>query len=125
MLVVDKPKYKMGIYEAKKEVHVQVIGFIKEDLVEDYLRDLQETVSKVAKNNYTFVVDATHQSPLPSKVSAGLGETIMFYVSLGFKDTIIVNPKSKISKVQVRNALELIDFPGTVVDHISETTNAR
>ncbi|MFJ8264201.1 hypothetical protein ACIQ4I_20020 [Rummeliibacillus sp. NPDC094406] len=122
MLVVDKPKYKMAIYEAKKEVHVQVIGFIKADLVEEYLKDLQETVAKVPKNTYTFVVDATYQSPLPSKVSAGLGETILFYVSLGFKDIVLVNPKSKISKVQVRNALEIIDFPGTVVDHVSETT---
>ena len=125
MIVVDKPKYKMGIYEAKKEVHVQVIGFIKADIVEDYLRDLQETVSKVPKSSYTFVVDATYQSPLPSKVSAGLGETIMFYASLGFKDNIIVNPKSKISKVQVRNALEMIDFPGSVVDHIEEITSRQ
>ncbi|MFC5591505.1 hypothetical protein ACFPRA_21700 [Sporosarcina soli] len=122
MLVVDEPKYKMAIYEAKKEVHVQVIGFIKEDLVAEYLKDLQETVAKVPKNAYTFVVDGTYQSPLPSKVSAGLGETIMFYASLGFKDNVIVNPKSKIAQVQVRNALETIDFPGTVVDHVSETT---
>lgn len=122
MLVVDEPKYKMAIYEAKKEVHVQVIGFIKEDLVAEYLKDLQETVAKVPKNVYTFVVDGTYQSPLPSKVSAGLGETIMFYASLGFKDNVIVNPKSKIAQVQVRNALETIDFPGTVVDHVSETT---
>ena len=122
MLVVDKEKYNMAIYEAKKEVHVQIDGFIKEYLVEGYLKDLQETVAKVPKNTYTFVVDATYQSPLPSKVSAGLGDTILFYVSLGFKDIVLVNPKSKISKVQVRNALERIDFPGTVVDHISETT---
>ena len=47
MLVVDKPKYKMAIYEEKKEVHVQIIGFIKADVVEEYLNDLQETVAKV------------------------------------------------------------------------------
>ena len=122
MLVVDVPKYKMAIYEAKREVHVQVIGFIKADLVEEYLKDLEETVAKVPKNTYTFVIDGTYQSPLPSKVSAGLGETILFYASLGFKDIVMINPKSKISKVQVRNALETIDFPGTVVDHVSETT---
>ncbi|MFJ7935628.1 hypothetical protein [Sporosarcina sp. NPDC096371] len=120
MLVVDVPKYKMAIYEAKKEVHVQVIGFIKAELVEVFLKDLQETIAKIPKNTYTFVTDGTHQSPLPSKVSAELGDTIMFYVSLGFKHVVIVNPKSIIAKVQVRNALETIDFPGTVVDHVSE-----
>lgn len=119
MLVVDKPKYKMAIYEAKREVHVQIIGFIKEDIVEEYLNDLQETVAKVPKNSYTFVVDATHQSPVPSKVSAGLGQTMMFYATLGFKDIFIVNPSSKIASVQIRNALETVDFPGTVVDHVS------
>ena len=120
MLVVDKPKYKMAIYEAKKEVHVQVIGFIKENIVEDYLNDLQETGAKVQKNAYTFVVDATHQSPVPSKVSAELGQTMMFYTTLGFKDIFIVNPSSKIAYVQVRNALETVDFSGTIIDHISQ-----
>lgn len=122
MLVVDEPKYKMAIYEAKKEVHVQIIGFIKDDLVEGYLKNLQETVGRVQKLNYRLVVDATYQSPLPSKTSAGLGNTFLFYASLGFKDIAIVNPKSKIAKVQIRNAIETIDFPGTTVDHVSETT---
>ncbi|MEG0470902.1 MAG: hypothetical protein RR588_01075 [Solibacillus sp.] len=123
MLVVDEPKYKMAIYEAKKEVHVQIIGFIKDDMVDGYLKNLQETVGRVQKFNYRLVVDATYQSPLPSKTSAGLGSTFMFYVSLGFKDIAIVNPKSKIAKVQIRNAIETIDFPGKVVDHVSETTS--
>lgn len=120
MLVVDKEKFKMAIYEAKKEVHVQVIGFIKADLVEEYLNDLQATVAKVPKSTYSFVVDATHQSPVPSKVSAELGQTLMFYASLGFKEIYIVNPASKIAYVQVRNALEGVNFPGTVVDNVSQ-----
>ena len=120
MLVVDKPRYKMAIYEAKKEVHVQVIGFIKVDVLEEYMKDLQETVEKVPKSSYTIVVDGTYQSPVPASVSAGLGQTLMFYASLGFKDTFIVNPSSKIATVQVRNALETVDFPGTVVDHVSQ-----
>ncbi|MEK4230931.1 hypothetical protein [Solibacillus sp. FSL H8-0538] len=120
MLVVDKPKYKMAIFEAKKEVHVQIQGFIKADLAEEYLKDLQETVAKVTKSTYRFVVDATYQSPLPSKVSARLGQTLMFYASLGFKEIFIVNPASKIAYVQVRNALEGVKFPGTVVDNVSQ-----
>ncbi|OEC03057.1 hypothetical protein GY31_04245 [Lysinibacillus sphaericus] len=120
MLVVDKPKYNMAIYEAKKEVHVQVHGFIKTELVEEYIKDLEETVAKVPKKSYTFVVDATYQSPVPSKVSAELGQTLMFYASLGFKDIYIVNPSSKIAYVQVRNALEGVNFPGTVVDNVSQ-----
>ncbi|MEG0260026.1 MAG: hypothetical protein RR595_07325 [Lysinibacillus sp.] len=123
MLVVNEPKYNMAIYEAKKEVHVQILGFIKDNLVEGYLKHLQETGAKVSKNSYTFVVDATYQSPLPSKTAAGLGNTFLFYASLGFKNIVIVNPKSKIAKVQIRNAIETIDFPGTVVDHVSETTS--
>lgn len=120
MLVVDKPKYNMAIYESKKEVHVQVHGFIKTELVEEYIKDLEETVAKVPKKSYTFVVDATYQSPVPSKVSAELGQTLMFYASLGFKDIYIVNPASKIAYVQVRNALEGVNFPGTVVDNVSQ-----
>lgn len=120
MKVVDKQKYNMAIYEAKREVHVQIHGFIKADLVEDYMRDLEATVAKVQKSTYTFVVDATYQSPVPSKVSSELGQTLMFYASLGFKDIYIVNPASKIAYVQVRNALEGVHFPGTVVDNISQ-----
>ena len=120
MLVVDKPKYKMAIYEAKKELHVQVIGFLRSENVEEYLTDLQETVEKVQKTAYTFVVDATYQSPSPSSISGELGPTLMFYATLGFKDVFIVNPISKIAYVQVRNALETVDFPGTVVDHVSQ-----
>lgn len=120
MLVVDKPKYNMAIYEAKKELHVQVLGFLRSDNVEEYLTDLQETVEKVQKTAYTFVVDATYQSPSPSSISGELGPTLIFYTTLGFKDVFIVNPISKIAYVQVRNALEMVDFPGTVVDHVSQ-----
>lgn len=120
MKVVDKEKYNMAIYEGKKELHIQVFGFIKPEIVEEYLKDLHETVAKVPKQSYTFVVDATHQSPLPSKVIGALGETLMYYGSLGFKETYIVYPKSKISKVQVRNALEGLNFPGTVVDFVNQ-----
>ena len=120
MLVVDKPKYKMAIYETKKEVHVQVTGFIKANIAEEYLKDLQETVAKVQRNSYIFVVDATYQSPVPSKALADLEQAVMFYTTLGFKDVFIVNPSSKIAYVQVRNALETINFPGTVVDHASQ-----
>lgn len=123
MIVVDEPRYKMAIYEAKKEVHVQILGFIRDELVEGYLKNLQETVGKVQKNSYRLVVDATYQSPLPSKTAAGLGDTFMFYASLGFKDIAIVSSKSKISEVQIRNAIETIDFPGRVVKHISETAS--
>ena len=120
MIVVDKPKYKMAIYEAKKELHVQVIGFLRSNNVEEYLTDLHETVEKVHKTAYTFVVDATYQSPSPSSISGELGPTLMFYATLGFKDVFIVNPISKIAYVQVRNALETVDFPGTVVDNVSQ-----
>lgn len=120
MIVVDKPKYKMAIYEAKKELHVQVIGFLRSDNVEEYLTDLHETVEKVQKTAYTFVVDATYQSPSPSSISGEMGPTMMFYATLGFKDVFIVNPISKIAYVQVRNALETVDFPGTVVDNVSQ-----
>ncbi|MEG0383842.1 hypothetical protein [Solibacillus cecembensis] len=123
MIVVDEPKYKMAIYEAKKEVHVQIIGFIKDDLVEGYLNHLDKTSGMVQKKNYRLVVDATHQSPLPSKVAAGLGDTFMFYASLGFNDIAIVSSKSKISAVQIRNALETVNFPGRLVNHVSETTS--
>lgn len=120
MKVVDKEKYNMSIYESKKEVHIQVIGFIRAEIVEEYLKDLHETVAKVPRQSYRFVVDATYQSPLPSKVIVALGETLLYYATLGFKETYIVYPKSKISKVQVRNALEPIDFPGKVVDTVSQ-----
>ena len=117
MLVVDKPKFKMAIYDSKKEVHVQIIGFIKEHLVEEYLKDLQDTVSKVAKRDYILVVDATYQSPLPRKLAAGIGETMMIYTTFGFKDVILVMPKSKISFVQARNGLETVKFPGKIVEN--------
>ena len=120
MIVVDKEKYKMAIYEDRKQVHVQVIGFIKEYLVNEYLTDLAEVSSKVQRSEYTFVVDATYQSPLPSKVAAGLGDTIMFYVSQGFKHYVIVNTKSKIASVQLRNAIEGISYPGIAVDNVSQ-----
>ena len=123
MIVVDRQKYKMAIYEAKKELHVQVLGFLKADVVEAYMADLQETVNKVPKQSYTFVVDATHQSPVPSKVAAELGQTMMFYASLGFKDIIVVKPASKIAQVQIRNSLERIDFPGTFVDAVPQAVS--
>lgn len=121
MIVVDKKKYKMAINESSKEIHVQVHGLMREGDVEEYMVDLQETINKVSRKDYTFVVDATHQTPVPSKVVPQLEQTMQFYSSLGFKDVLVVNPSSKIAQVQIRNALERIDFRGTIIDRASQS----
>ncbi|MED4161736.1 hypothetical protein [Halalkalibacterium halodurans] len=121
MIVVDKRKYKMGINETAKEIHVQVHGLMREEDVEGYMKDLQDTIHKVPKQEYTFVVDATYQTPVPSKVVPQLRQTMQFYSSLGFKDIIVVKPSSKIAQVQIRNALERIEFPGKLVDRIAHS----
>lgn len=117
MIVVDKKKYKMAINDVSKEVHVQVHGLIREQDVGDYLNDLNETISKVPRSTFTFVVDATHQTPVPSKVVPELEQTMLFYTTLGFKDVVVVKPSSKIAQVQIRNAIERIDFAGTIIDN--------
>lgn len=120
VIVVDRPKYKMAIYEQKKEFHVQIHGYVNEAIANEYLQDLSESTSKFNKSAFKLVVDATHQVPLPAKVAANLGDIMMSYGTLGFKDIAIVNSKSKIAEVQIRNAMENRDFPGIIVKHISE-----
>ncbi|RUL45664.1 hypothetical protein [Lysinibacillus antri] len=119
MIVVDKKKYKMAIYEAKRELHVQVYGLIREEDAENYLVDLQDTINKVSKQTYILVIDGTHQSPVPSRVVPQLEQTMQFYSSLGFKDVFVIKPSSKIAQVQIRNALERIEFSGTLIDGVS------
>lgn len=121
MIVVDKRKYKMAINGAAKEVQVQVHGLMREEDAEGYMVDLQETINKVSRQEYTFVVDGTHQTPVPSKVVPQLEQTMQFYSSLGFKDVLVVKPASKIAQVQVRNALERIKFTGTFIDRVSNS----
>lgn len=121
MIVVDKKKYKMAINEVAKEVHVQVHGLMREEDAEGYMIDLQDTINKVSKHEYTFVVDGTHQTPVPSKVVPQLEQTMQFYSSLGFKDILVVKPASKIAQVQIRNVLERINFTGTFIDKVQHS----
>ncbi|SET40370.1 hypothetical protein SAMN05216389_110132 [Oceanobacillus limi] len=120
MIVVDKKKYKMAIHETNKEVHIQVHGLIREADADSYLVDLQETIDKVSRKDYKFVVDATHQTPVPSKVVPQLEQTMQFYTGLGFKEVIVVNPSSKIAQVQIRNVLERIEFSGRIAKNVSD-----
>lgn len=120
MLVVEKEKYNMAIYEAKQELHVQILGFIRDDVVDEYLADLTATTKRISKNMYTLVVDATYQAPVPRKVSANLGATMMTYGTLGFNKIFIVMPVSKIAYVQIRNGLEPYNFPGKIYDTLAE-----
>lgn len=66
-------------------------------------------------------MDGTHQTPVPSKVVPQLEQTMQFYSSLGFKDVLVIKPSSKIAQVQIRNALERIDFAGTFIDRASHS----
>ncbi|WP_432361604.1 hypothetical protein [Sporosarcina sp. UB5] len=118
MIVVDKRKYKMAINEAAKEVHVQVHGLIREEDAEEYMIDLQDTINRVPRQAYTFVIDATHQTPTPSRVVPQMEQALQFYATLGFKEFLVVKPSSKIAQVQIRNLLERIEFTGTFVDHV-------
>lgn len=117
-LVVDKRKYKMAINEADKELRIQVHGLMREEDTESYMGDFQETIGKVNKNSYTLVIDGTYQTTVPSKVVPQLEQILTFYSTLGFKDVVVVKPSSKIAQVQLRNALERIDFEGTLVDSV-------
>ncbi|HEY4623413.1 MAG TPA: hypothetical protein VIH12_06105, partial [Solibacillus sp.] len=90
MIVVDKKSYKMAIDETKRLLSVQILGLLREADTEEYLQDLQETIQKVNRSIYTFMVDATYQTPSPSKVAAELDNIMLFYSSLGFQDIIIV-----------------------------------
>ncbi|KAB7665048.1 hypothetical protein [Bacillus sp. B1-b2] len=121
MIVVDKKKYKMAINENAKEVQVQVHGLMRAEDAEGYMVDLQETINKVNRQDYTFVVDGTHQTPVPSKVVPQLEQTMQFYSTLGFKDVLVVKPSSKIAQVQIRNALERIEFTGTFIDRVNHS----
>ncbi|MEK3977843.1 hypothetical protein MKY37_01985 [Psychrobacillus sp. FSL K6-2836] len=118
MIVVDKRKYKMAINEVTKEVQVQIHGLMRAEDADGYLIDLQDTINKVSRQEYTFVIDGTHQTPVPSKVVPQLEQTMQFYSSLGFKDILVVKPSSKIAQVQIRNALERIEFTGTFIDKV-------
>lgn len=116
MIFVDKSKYRMSIDEQRLEARVEILGFIPDDVVPEYLEDIKALMDRIPTQSYTLIVDATHQAPLPRKAAAELGSTMMVYTTLGFKNVRIVMPKSKISFVQVRNGLETVDFPGEIVN---------
>lgn len=117
-LVVNKRKYKMAINEVDKELSIQVHGLMREEDTESYMGDFQETINKVNKETYKLVIDGTYQTTVPSKVVPQLEQILNFYSSLGFKEVVVVKPASKIAQVQLRNALERIDFNGALVDSI-------
>ncbi|MFG6147672.1 hypothetical protein [Halobacillus sp. B23F22_1] len=116
-IVINKRKYKMAVQDQERELRVQVFGLIRAEDAEEYLVDFQETTSRVQKSSYTLVIDGTHQTTVPSKVVPQLDQTLQFYTSLGFKDVVVIYPSSKIAQVQLRNALERIQFQGRVVTH--------
>ncbi|MBS7345986.1 MAG: hypothetical protein KIG60_10145 [Caryophanon sp.] len=118
MIIADKPKFKMAVLEDRKEAHVQVIGFVTEDVVEDYIQSLQLVGKNCTPSQYTLVIDATLQSPVPRKVAAELGDTMMIYTTFGYRDIVIIRPKSKIAMVQIRNGLEPKNFPGEFYDTV-------
>ncbi|MBD8070720.1 hypothetical protein [Bacillus sp. PS06] len=115
-VIVDKRKYKMEIDETNREVRVQVQGLIKENDAAEYMKDLEETINRVTRNTFVFVVDATNQTTTPSKVVPQLDQALQYYMMLGFKKLILVKPSSKIAQVQIRNALERIKFSGEYLD---------
>lgn len=115
MLLVDTLKFKTSIYEDKKQVHVQIIGFIRKQLVESYFEAVKETTDKVDHETYTLIVDAREQSPLPSATEPELVTAITYYISLNFSKLIIMMPKSNIAKTQILNALEQIDYKGELI----------
>ncbi|TGB03762.1 hypothetical protein [Halobacillus salinus] len=114
-LVVDKKKYKMAIQEREQAVRVQVHGLIREHDVPNYMADFEETINKVNRQSYTLIVDGRYQTTVPSSVLEQLDQTVQFYTTLGFREVQIINPESKIAQVQLRNALERIQFTGTVI----------
>lgn len=120
MIIADTPKFKMEIYEDKKEAHIQVIGFLNEDVVEQYVESLYKLTENCTPSQYALVVDATRQSPVPRRVAAEIGDTMMIYGTFGYKDIAVIKPTSKIAMVQIRNGLAPKNFPGKLYDTIED-----
>lgn len=115
MLLVDNLKFKTSIYEDKKQVHVQIIGFIRKQLVESYFEAVKETTDQVDRETYTLIIDSKEQSPLPSTTEPDLVRAITYYSSLGFSKLVIMMPYSNIATTQILNALEKVDYKGELV----------
>lgn len=102
--------YEMNLDKVKKTFQVKVKGFIKEDEAARYMKDYQDHVSKIRPAEYTLIVDGTEQAAVPQALIEDLKGALQFYASGGFKRVAIIEPRSAISRIQVKKCADSIGF---------------
>lgn len=112
--------YSFELDEEKGTLLVKVGGFFKEEDAKIYLSEFQTIVNTINPSSYKLIIDGREQEKVVDHVVDDLLFVLKLYSMAKFKKTIIINPSSPASRIQVENCVKKINFSGIFVNSIGE-----
>jgi hypothetical protein len=112
--------YTFNLDNDKGIFFVKVSGYFKEEDAKVYMSEFQTIVNTINPSSYTLIIDGSEQAAVPSHVMEDIRFVLGLYSMANFKKTVIVNPTSAVSKMQIDNCVKEINFQGTFVSTVAE-----
>ncbi|WP_117170272.1 hypothetical protein [Paraliobacillus sediminis] len=112
--------FKVEKNSTRKELIVTVGGFFKEEEGESFLADYNENVKGIVPSSYKLIVDSTDLAASKKDMLPILEACFKLYMSNGFKNIVMINPSSVISKGQMHKLAKVSSFEGVFVDSLAE-----
>ncbi|KHD85860.1 hypothetical protein G4D61_14865 [Bacillus ginsengihumi] len=98
-------------------------GFAETEKASNFVADLKKEVAKIQVNQFTLIVDSAKLRTFKTEILPVLETSYGLYMSLGFKNILMVKPESVTPRLQLKRIAKKVNFSGEFIDSLQEALN--
>ncbi|WP_040205285.1 hypothetical protein [Neobacillus jeddahensis] len=117
---MGKKLYTINLDIEKNILFVKTSGVFKEEDAKVYISEFQTTVNTINPSKYKFIIDTSEQEAVETHVIDDIRFVLNQYSSAHFKEIVVINPICPISKRQIADCVNELNFKGEFVDSLKE-----
>lgn len=106
-----------------KALIIKLSGFAPKEKASSFIDLYNMAVGKVVPSRTTLIIDSSELKTFAPQILPVLEQSYKLYMSTGFKNVIMVNPKDITAKSQLKRIGNTVSFTGLFVDSQAEALN--
>jgi len=106
--------------KSKKILMIELEGFSQTETAVKFVESYNKAVVETKGKNYTLLIDSTNLSSFKPEILPILEKCYALYMSSGFSQIFVINPKQAACKMQLQRIAKKTNFSGVFVNSIND-----
>lgn len=113
--MIIKDKYQIKVNNENNEVELNIEGNAEQEELQEFLKDYNDTISKIKPETMELIVDCTKMQVLTSDMVPALESCFELYKTSGFKQVVFTIQSNAVLKMQLSRLARNSGLTNTVV----------